>query len=167
MSKDKFLELREQEVTEPQTLPNSTNPLQVIQDRIITVSTKVESGDLRAFDALIELEAYRKQLDNALALVKAFKDQFSDQLAEASTEYKDGYKGYKIETRSGGRTFVYKDIPEWADAEKSKKEIEAKYKSMFLAIEKGNVNANISEDGEILPLPEITYRKGSIILKKA
>ncbi len=166
MSKDKFLELREQEVTEPQTLPNSTNPLQVIQDRIITVSTKVESGDLRAFDALIELEAYRKQLDNALALVKAFKDQFSDQLAEASAEYKDGYRGYTIEVRGGAKTFVYKAIPEWIEAEKSKKEIEAKYKSMFVAKQNGNTNANISEDGEILPLPEITYRKGSIILKK-
>jgi len=167
MSKDLFLELREKEVISEEILQNRTNPLQEIQDRIIHIHNEVENGYRSAFDGLIELDIYRKQLDNALALIKDFKDTFNDQLASASTEYKDGYKGYKIETRSGGRTFVYKAIPEWADAEKSKKEIEAKYKSMFLAIEKGNVNANISEDGEILPLPEITYRKGSIILKKA
>jgi hypothetical protein len=167
MSKDLFFNVRETEAIFNDVAEAVTNPFYKIQDKITTIHKKVEYGDRSAFDGLIELEVYRKQLDNALALIKGFKDTFNDQLASASTEYKDGYKGYKIETRSGGRTFVYKAIPEWADAEKSKKEIEAKYKSMFLAIEKGNVNANISEDGEILPLPEITYRKGSIILKKA
>jgi len=167
MSKDLFFNVRETEAIFNDVAEAVTNPFYKIRDKITIIPKEVEYGDRSAFDGLIELEVYRKQLDNALALIKGFKDTFNDQLASASTEYKDGYKGYKIETRSGGRTFVYKAIPEWADAEKSKKEIEAKYKSMFLAIEKGNVNANISEDGEILPLPEITYRKGSIILKKA
>ena len=167
MSKDLFFSAREKEAIFDDVTEAVTNPFYKFQDKIVKAHNEVEGGYRNAFDGLIELEAYRKQLDDTLALIKDFKDTFSDQLASASEEYKDGYKGYKIETRSGGRTFVYKAIPEWADAEKSKKEIEAKYKSMFLAIENGNVNANISEDGEILPLPEITYRKGSIILKKA
>ena len=167
MSKDLFLELREKEVISEEVLPAKTNPIQEIQDHIINIHTEVEKGFLTSFDGLIKIESFRKDLDNTLALIKDFKDTFNDQLISASEEYKDGYKGYKIESRSGGKTYVYKAIPEWIEAEKSMKEIEAKYKSMFVAKANGNPNANISEDGEILPLPEITYRKGSIILKKA
>lgn len=131
MSKDLFLELREKEVISEEILQNRTNPLQEIQDRIIHIHNEVENGYRSAFDGLIELDIYRKQLDNALALIKDFKDTFNDQLASASTEYKDGYKGYKIETRSGGRTFVYKAIPEWADAEKSKKRLKLNTSQCF------------------------------------
>ena len=166
MSKDLFFNTREKEAIFDDVTDAVTNPFYKIQDKIVKVHKEVEDASKTAFDGLIELEGYRKQLEDTLALIKDFKDTFSDQLASLSEEYKDGYKGYKIETRSGGRTFVYKAIPEWADAEKSKKEIESKYKSMFLAVENGNPYANISDDGEILPLPEITYRKGSIILKK-
>ena len=164
MSKDLFLEQREKEVALEKIFP--TSPIEKIQDRIIKIHHEVKEGNMIAFDGLIELETLRKGLDNTIALIKEFKDVFNNELESASEEYKEGYKGYKIEARSGGKTFVYKGIPEWIEAEKSKKEIEAKYKSMFTAKVNGNPNANISEDGEELPLPEITYRKGSIILKK-
>ena len=164
MSKDLFLEQREKDVALEEIFP--TSPIEKIQDRIIKIHHEVKEGNMIAFDGLIELETLRKGLDNTIALINEFKDVFNNELKSASEEYKEGYKRYKIEARSGAKTFVYKAIPEWIEAEKSKKEIEAKYKSMFTAKVNGNPNANISEDGEVLPLPEITYRKGSIILKK-
>lgn len=122
-------------------------------------------GNIQVLDAFVILENERKQLDSHLATIKAFKDEFFYEAAEAAEEHKDGFKGHSIEVRNGGRTYVYKDIPEWKEAEKYKKDIESKYKAMFEAIQKGNPNANISEDGEELPLPTINYRKSSIIIK--
>ena len=165
MSKSLFTEIRELDAISEHTNSIKKDPFLQVQDRIFTVHHKVEQGDLIAFDGLIELEATRKKLEATLELIKEFKSDFFSQLHNESEEYKDGYKGFKIEVRNGGKSFVYKQIPEWITAEETKKKVEAKYKSMFIAIENGSPNANISEDGEILPLPELTYRKSSVILK--
>lgn len=68
--------------------------------------------------------------------------------------------------RNGGKAFSYAHIPEYQETEKKLKQIQEKYKTMFLAKESGNTLANVTEDGKVLPLPKITYRKSSIILKK-
>ena len=137
-----------------------------IQDQMMNTVHQVKDGEINHLDALIALEENRKQLEITLAIAKEFKDDFHEQIATEAAEYKGGYNGYQVEVRNGGKSFNYKGIPEWQEAEKSMKTIEAKYKSMWEAKVNGNPHANVSEDGEELPLPEIAYRKSSIVLKK-
>ena len=137
-----------------------------LQDQMMNVIHRVKEGEITHLDALIALEENRKQLEMSLAIAKEFKDEYHEQIASEASECKYGYNGYQIEVRNGGKSCNYKGIPEWQDAEKSKKSVEAKYKSMWEAKVNGNPHANVSEDGEELPLPEITYRKSSIILKE-
>lgn len=136
------------------------------QDQMLNVINDVNNGDLPVLDALIYLEQQRKKLELSLEIAKAFKDDFFERIAEQAEEYKDGYNGYKIEVRNGGKIYSYKNIPEWVKAEQKKKDIEAKYKSALEAKLKGNAYAGVSEDGEELPMPEISYRKSSIVLKE-
>ena len=69
-----------------------------------------------------------------------------------------------FEVRSGGRTFNFKGIREWRIASDYLKEIEDKYKSAFINKEKGLLP--VDENGELLELPEVNYRKDSIIIKQ-
>lgn len=136
-----------------------------MQDELMNTIHLCEEGELTVLDAYISLEEQRRHLENTLAIVKSFKDDFFNEITYEAQEQKDGYRGYLFEIRNGGKTYNFKNIPEWQDAEKNKKEVEERYKAMLNAKLKGSSFANISEDGEELPLPEITYRKSSIILK--
>jgi len=51
------------------------------------------------------------------------------------------------------------------NAEQSKKKLKADIKVRFEAMQKGNKFAGVNEDGEEMVMPEITYRKSSIVLK--
>ena len=83
----------------------------------------------------------------------------------AQIEYNAGsYKGAKFEVRSGGRTFNFKGIREWQIAADNLKEIEDKYKQAFISKEKGLMP--VDDNGELLDLPEVNYRKDSIIIKQ-
>jgi len=137
-----------------------------IQDEIINTIHEVEEGNIGYLDGLIILEDERKHLENSIAMIRDFKDDNFQEIENESSDYPEGYKGYKVEIRNGGQSFSYKKIPEWQKVEKQKKEVESRYKAMFEAKEKGLLHANISEEGEELPLPEVKYRKSSIILKK-
>jgi len=140
--------------------------IQTIQDQIISISDKVENGKINLLAALILFEELKKGLEDSLDMVKQFKYENQNEIDSQAKEYDGYYNGWKIELRNGGKTFDFKSIPEWQEAEKSKKSIEEKYKSMWIAKTNGNPRANVSEDGEELQLPEIKYRKSSVILKK-
>lgn len=136
-----------------------------MQDELMNTVHRAENGEISMLDAFIQIEEERKQLENSLAIVKSFKDDQFENIANEALEYPEGYKGFTVEVRSGGKMYNYKSIPEWQDADQKKKEVEHKYKVMLEAKLSGSSFANISEEGEELPLPEISYRKSSIILK--
>lgn len=136
-----------------------------IQDQMLHTVTQAQNGDIKHLDALIVLEAHRQQIDHSLSIIKEFKHDYFDQISQEATEHNNLYRQHSIETRNGGKNFDYKHIPEWVEAETQKKQIEAKYKSMYNAKINGNPHSNISQEGEELPLPKITYRKSSIIIK--
>lgn len=121
---------------------------------------------MNPLSAVIELRKEREHLENSLALIKEFEAENYDLIQNEAEKYQNQYKGFKFEFRNGRKTYDFKAIPEWQSAEKYKKEIEAKYKSMLEAKIKGAPHANISEDGEELPLPEIKYSKSSLIIKR-
>lgn len=71
--------------------------------------------------------------------------------------------GFSFELRNGRRTYDFKHIQEWVEAEEQKKKIEDKYKQAFMNYEKG-LNA-VTQDGEVLELPVVKYTNDSLIIK--
>jgi hypothetical protein len=137
----------------------------VIQSTATETMREYKEGNISLEDALIQLETERNVLEQVLEKIKNFKQEYSGEIADLAKEYKEGYKGFTFEVRNGARRFSYKGIPEWENASKTVKDVEGKYKSMFEAKLKGNPHANISEDGEELPLPEVSYGAPSVIVK--
>lgn len=137
----------------------------IIQSSASETMENYKEGNISLEDALIQLETERNVLEQVLEGIKNFKQQYSGEIADLAKEYKEGYKGFTFEVRNGSRRFSYKGIPEWENASKTVKDVEGKYKSMFEAKLKGNPHANISEDGEELPLPEVSYGAPSVIVK--
>lgn len=84
-------------------------------------------------------------------------------LSNFNTEMPDGYKGLKIEIRSGRRMFDFKGIKTIENAKKSLKALEERHKSAFLSLEKGIVPVD-QETGEIIEVPSVSYGKDSLIL---
>lgn len=137
-----------------------------MQEQMAEIAIQYDNGDLEVLDALTYLEQYKAPLTECLELIKGFKDQNQSAIGDSAADYKDGYRGYKIEVRNGGKMYNFKKIEAWQEAEANKKKVELKYKTMLAARLAGNPLANISEDGEELTLPEITYRKDSVVMKK-
>lgn len=134
-----------------------------MQDELMNTIKMVENGDMGMLDAFIRMEEERKQLETSLEIIKSFKDDHLDTVAELASEQPNGYMGYKFEVRNGGRMYSFKHIPEWQRYQEALKNCEERHKQAFIAKEKGLLTA--AEDGEEIVLPEISYRKSSIILK--
>lgn len=136
-----------------------------MQNEYMNAVNDAEIGNVGHLDTFIFLENERKQLELSLALIKDYKDSNLELIEKEASEYgKEGYKGYKVEVRTGGRMYDYKHIPEWQIRKESLSECEERHKQAFIAKEKGLLTA--SEDGEEIVMPEVSYRKSSIILKK-
>lgn len=125
-----------------------------------------EDGYYSNLDALIEMREYRSRAEEVIELTKAFETKKITKISEEASLHNGKYKGFQITETAGRKTFDFKKIPEWRQAKDEVFNIENKYKSMFDAVQKGNPNANVSEDGEELPLPEINYGKSFITVKK-
>lgn len=136
-----------------------------IQDELINIAHLAGEGELSNLDALIEMRNHRSEFEKSLALIKGFEDDNINFIANEASQYPLGYKGYEIKMVSGRKTFSFKNIPDWIAAEENKKAIEEQYRLMFEAKIKGLPHANISADGEELPLPEINYGKSFLTLK--
>lgn len=136
-----------------------------MQDELINSVKQAEEGEISILDVAIQFEKQKGQLEDALKFIKQFKDDNAETIAGEAAEYPDGYKGFKIEYRNGATRYDYKGIPDWVKANDHKKEVEDKYKAMLKAKLKGSSFANVSEDGEELPMPEMKYSKSSIVLK--
>lgn len=109
----------------------------------------------------------------ALALLKSQADLVKTGISEIedyafSEASKYGSKtfedmGYKFTLTDGRRSYNFKEIQEWVEVEQAKKDIEEKYKQALLSHEKGLMA--VSNDGEELTLPKVTYSKPSISIR--
>lgn len=75
-----------------------------------------------------------------------------------------GYEGYDFTRRAGGKRYDFSNIEEWKQKKEELQEIERKYKAACQA-RKLTFHA-VTEDGELLELPKITYAKDSLSVKK-
>lgn len=137
---------------------------QQLQEEFVAKCYQVEEGYLPILDAVLDFRAQRKECEAYIEAVKSFEQEHEEQI-RTQIEYNEGiYKGARFEVRNGGRTFNYKGIKEWQIASENLKEIEEKYKQAFISKEKGLLP--VDENGELLELPEVNYRKDSIIIKE-
>jgi len=137
-----------------------------LQDEIMSLSNKASEGELTNLDALIQMRKHRYEFEKGLALIKDFEDAKINEIANEASCYPDGYRGFEIKMVNGRKSFNFKVVPAWVEAEENKKNIEEQYKMMFEAKAKGISYANISEDGEELPLPEVSYGKSYLTIKE-
>ena len=137
-----------------------------LREEIMNLSHQAEEGELSNLDALIEMRKHREEFEKGLALIKDFEDTKINEIANEASQYPDGYRGFEIKMVNGRKTFNYKGIPAWIEAEENKKKIEEQYRLMFEAKAKGLPHANVSEDGEELPLPEVNYGKSYLAVKE-
>lgn len=122
----------------------------------------VLDGNESPFRALGIIQTIRKDL-------QAVEDLIKEVAIEEAQKYDKKFyaDGYDVERREGGRMWNFKHIPEWSDAKEHLSTVEAKYKALADAYGKFKGVQVATEDGEEIILPEITYRKDSLILKEA
>ena len=138
--------------------------IEIIQDKIINSIKKVEDGDLNPLLVITELEDMRTMLNDTIKIIEEFKEANIDELAMLATDYPEGYGGYRFEYRNGAKRFNFKGCPTWVDLETRKKHEEQKLKLMWESATKGMTT--VDENGEVMPLPEVSYSKSSLIMKK-
>lgn len=136
-----------------------------IQESIAVEADAAEHGKISYLDAFINIRFNRSKMEETLLLIKDWEKENQTEIEYEVQKHPEGYRGKEFEIRGGRKMFSFKGIPEWEEATSFKKDVEEKYKAMFHAKMKGLEYANTSADGEILPLPEISYGKGSIVLK--
>ncbi len=130
------------------------------QTTVQKIIQSVEEGELREIDALIAMREIKTSAEIALATIKKFEEQNLETIASQASEYPRGYMGYSISMVQGRKTYDFSNIPEHQDAKYNLKTIEDKYKAILEAKIKGAAHADITEDGEVLTLPEIKYSAG-------
>jgi cell division protein ZapA (FtsZ GTPase activity inhibitor) len=137
---------------------------QLVQE-VSDVNEQVKADKLNVLTALVTMREVKEEVENVLALIKSYEEAHFEEIEQEAMKYPSGYMDFKISVRSGSRMFSFKHIPEWIQLEEKKKEVEKKYRNMYEAVESGLKFANVDENGQEMPLPEVTKGKPSLIVK--
>tara|TARA_B100000809_G_scaffold35824_1_gene31436 strand:+ start:543 stop:962 length:420 start_codon:yes stop_codon:yes gene_type:complete len=139
MSKEIFYEMREQEVAH--------------------LLTEVEEGNIAALSTYGNLKKCQALYSEAIKQIEEIAFNEADLYSEKT--FKDS--GFVFEKRNGGIRYSFKHIEEWQEIENQKKELEARSKQAYLAIQRNLLVG--SEDGEVVEIPKVSYTKNSLIVK--
>jgi hypothetical protein len=137
-----------------------------MQEQLAYIESQNEDGIISNLDALLEMREYRSGAENIIEMTKLFENNKTTEISRDAAAYNGKYNGFQITETAGRKLYDFKHIPEYIVATETLKKTEEKYKSMFIAKANGNPHANISEDGEELPLPELKIGKSFITVKK-
>ena len=141
--------------------PKLSNFLSYIEN----ITNDVLNGNRDALEVFIAFKSISDVLDKSKKII--------DEVAmnEVEKYQNENYKGFKVSVVQGRKMFDFKGIKEYSEKQKELKEIEDKYKSAFEGVQKGTVQIEgenwIDQNGEILPLPKISYGKSYIKLEKS
>lgn len=130
------------------------------QDELALLVQQTEDGDCSALRSYAKLKELAELTSDAIKQIEPLA------LAEAETYGAKSFEahGIRFELRNGATRYSYKGITEIDTLEAELKEAKEKYKQAFIARMK-NLTA-VTEDGEILQMPTVTYSKDSLIVKK-
>jgi hypothetical protein len=137
-----------------------------MQEQLAYIENKNEEGNYSNLDALLEFREYRSGAENIIEITKLFENNKIAEISRDASANNGRYNGFQINEISGRKTYDYSNIPEVKIAKENLGKVEEKYKSMYVAKANGNPHANISEDGEELPMPELKIGKSFITVKK-
>lgn len=135
-----------------------------MQEDFVNTCNDVENGNISVLDAVIHFRRQKEVHEQMLENIKAFEAENIEQIEQEASYNQNQYKGAKFEFRGGGKSFNFKNIQEWEYAKDNLKEIEEKYKAVYLNKEKGLATYD-ETTGEELPIPEVIFRKSSLIVK--
>lgn len=121
---------------------------------------EVQDGNASALDLFALLKQDKKRIEQLLTKVE--QEAWSE--LDTRSEKTFVQNGFSFEVRNGGRTFSYKNIPSWIQKNSEIKSIEEQSKQAFISKEKGMMTA--TSEGEEIILPDVSYRKDSILVKK-
>lgn len=124
--------------------------------------TDIEDGKVNPLRAYAEIKKVESFLAQAKKQIEPLAFDEADKYPEKSFEA----EGFKFEKRNGGLTYNYKGIPEWNRVDAKKKELEKQAQTAWKLYQQTGQKP-ITEEGEELPLPEIGYRKDSLVVKSA
>lgn len=127
-------------------------------DTIAKMCENTDDGKQSPFEAL----GYLKELDNTIK--EALKYVMKVAIDEAKYEDKTFINGLHQFTKVNGRAiYNFKNIKEWSDIKSNLKEVEDKYKTAFRNYSNGI--QNVTNDGEVLDLPEVKYTADTLSVK--
>lgn len=116
-------------------------------------------------DGVLYAETLKSRLKAMLKTIDEFEQEHLTEITEKIQEYPDGYNGYTVQVRKGRTTYDFKNVPEWVELDRQKKQCEGKYKAIIEAVNNGAIYANVDENGEELILPTVKTGKSSVIVK--
>jgi len=150
-----------------------------IQDELMQTIHQVEEGELGYLDGLLKLRKNRADLEDSLEIIKSFETDKVTEIGNEASKYPKGYQGHDISVSAGRKTYSYKGIEEFDEAEKHKKYVEKRYSAAFEGLQKGIIQTSkldendpesplgwIDEDGQVLPFPDISYGKSFVTVKE-
>ncbi len=136
-----------------------------LRDDFINKCQLVEDGEECLLDTVIQMREDMAFYEEMIKNIKDFEAENYGEIETRANEYQNTYKGVDFEFRSGRRMFNYKGIPEWEEAKSKLKFVEDKYKAAWNNVSNGLMA--VSEDGEELSLPDVTYGSKSVVIKKS
>ena len=139
MSKEMFFQMREQEVAH--------------------LLTEVEEGNVAALSTYGNLKKCQALYAEAIKQIEGIAFNEADLYSEKT--FQDS--GFLFEKRNGGIRYSFKHIEEWQELDNQKKEVEAKSKQAYLAMQRNLLVG--TEDGEEIEMPKVSYSKSSLIVK--
>lgn len=119
----------------------------------------VLDGKENPLKAFAVLKGLQKQVSTAISEIEEGAIEEAGKYGEKTFEAMN----YKFEIREGARRYSFKGIESWVETNKKLKDIEKQCKLAASAYEKGK--QLIDDNGEIVPIPEITHSKSSITVK--
>lgn len=117
------------------------------------------NGNLTLEDALVQLQERNDAIAEEADMYKHFKSEKENEIAQLKADYPDGYNGYEFEVRQGRTMLSFKHIKEWQEYNNNLKDCEKRYKGF---LDSAMAGADIDVE-----LPEISYAKNSVIVKRS
>lgn len=154
-NKNDFMQDREAELYEPTGSDemNVYKAFNQISDSFVTKAEQYDNGDISALDTAIDFKKEIEKLELQIEQRKSWIDENKDSVDSEASKYPEGFNGYKI-SKQTRETKSFKNIPFWIALEQAKKEFEAKSTAALNMVRKGGLN--VDENGEEIPLPEVT-----------
>lgn len=131
-----------------------------IINQLTNTVQECEDGNISGLESLGKLRNLEKVLKSCIKQVEEVADNEWYRESEGKNTI-DNFKGFEISKRSGGWSWNFKGVKEYSDIETKKKDLETKYKALFL-----HQNCIDAETGEVLDI-ERTPRKDSFVFKSA